>query len=232
MHAFVFLHIGQDVLCPKLMVRSIRHTMPKAQVIQVTDKESPGLPEVDAVERFPAFSGERLMLERLQGFSELGLNEAAYYIDTDLLWYRPPPAPNDVLEGDVRIAACTRSFDKQMLLEGKTHGQSFGEYFGQPLGEVFPILASVTSTRTSDVWKEVLDVLLALNEKYLVWYGDQEALKRYVRTTPYVPLPEEQYACLPEFIGEVPPPYAIHFKSKQRKPLMPQIAQQLGLDVN
>lgn len=72
-------------------------------------------------------------------------------------------------------------------LQATTYGRTFtsksapvlGAHENKTFGEVYPILAAFTVTRTFDFWAVCSERLLALDDKFHYWYGDQEAARMW-----------------------------------------------------
>ncbi len=216
---FVFFHVGDDVVLPKMLVDSIRWSNPDAKIIFCTDVNTPEISHVD--ERIEVL-GDRghLMTYRLEAFSKCGIDGPAIYLDTDMLVIKPIE-PATLLAG-AQIAMCRRSFNLEMPFNGSFRNLDFREYDKKPLGFVYPIVACCTVTSSSGVWGGVLERLLRLSPKFHSWYGDQEALKRLSeddsngRRGGVAYLPESIYGCLPEALSFLPNAAIVHFKGARK----------------
>jgi len=227
------MHVGEDLNTPTLMVDSIRLLMPTARVIQCTDLHTPKINGVSAVFR-KAIDPERLMISRLKLFFQVGLNEPAIYLDTDMLLVSRFD-PRQVL-GNKRIAVCRRSFHRDTNFNTEMRGEEFAEYEGQPLGLVYPFLACSTITQNSGFWLDCLRELEKKPAKYARWYGDQEAIKLVIPCldqSEVAYISEEIYGCLPEFAGRLRSrPILLHFKGASRKTAMIRYSTILHKKVN
>ena len=219
MTTFVFLHVGTDPLVERL-VQSIDKTNRDARVIQCTDRQTGQVPGTADVYRHDG-DMSNLMTFRLEAFSALGLQEPAIYLDTDML-VLAELKPHDIL-GEADVACCERSFGRDALLNTSFRGMNLSEYENKTLGEVYPILAAFTVTRTFEFWAVCSERLLALDDKFHYWYGDQEAMRDVARTNRFRMrlIPESMFACLPEF-AQGASPKLLHFKGAQRKQWMEQ----------
>ncbi len=215
---FVFFHIGHD---PKveLMVRSVLLTNPGAPIIQCSDPETAQVPGVSKVFRLEA-DPSNLMTYRLLCFSELNFCSAAVYLDTDMLLLRQFSFEH--LVGDADVACCQRVFGNDKPLNTSFKGMNLSEYEGRTVGEVYPIIACFTATRSPRFWQECLLNLKSLDPKFHFWYGDQEAMRNVASMGRFKIryLPESQVACLPEFANAGNPPIGLHFKGPARKDWM------------
>lgn len=220
MKTFVFLHVGVDPLV-ELLVSSIHRTNPHARVIQCSD---PLTSQVDGTTEIYRHCGDtsNLMTFRLEAFSALGLREPAIYLDTDMLVLTELNPAEILAEADV--ACCERSFGRDALVNTSFRGMDLSEYENKTFGEVYPILAAFTVTRTCEFWDACFERLVAIDKKFHYWYGDQEAMRDIARTNRFRTrlVPESMFACLPEFARDTPPK-VLHFKGAQRKKSMGQV---------
>jgi hypothetical protein len=212
---FVFFHVGDDLSLPTGLVRSIRAHNPGAEIVQVTDRETPTVPGV-TWSHATEVDRQYLMLCRVGAWADLGLDEPALYLDTDMIVNRPIDVPRALGEGSV--AMCRRSFNRDAIFNTRQRGLEFPEYEGKTLDDLYPYLGCCTITQDAGVWADLLELYYALPSKFWKWYGDQEVLREYARNHPVVDLPESLWAGLPEFGGH---PLITHYKG-QRKKLLAQ----------
>ena len=224
---FVFLHVGNDS-APALLCKSILRCMPDAEIIQCTDSTSEKIPGVTEVVRFEGDTNN-LMTFRLECFAGLNIEKSAIYIDTDIL-ILDKIIPDELL-GESEVALCERTFDRNNPINTKFRGMDLSEYNGKTLGEVYPIIACFTVTKSSQFWQDCKENLESLDKKFHFWYGDQEAMRNVVASKKYATafLPESKVACLPEHATPSYSPIALHFKGAKRKPWMQDVASQLKL---
>lgn len=214
---FVFFHVGPDLDMPTRMVASLLAHNPKAEVVQVTDHDTPTVPGVTWT---APTDGDRqfLMQWRTQAFADLGLSDPAMYLDTDMIVHKPIH-PSDLL-GDAHIAVCRRSFNREAYFNPNQRGQDYSEYTGKTLDQVYPYLGCCTITASCAAWDEMATRYANLPDKFKVWYGDQEVLREYVDSLPshWVEyLSESDYACLPEFAAKYPRHAITHYKGVRKK---------------
>ncbi len=226
---FVFLHVGDEAITPTYFVKSIRQTLPEADVIQCTDEQTP---EIEGVTRVCRYAGDskNLMTFRLLAFSSLNLEGAVAYTDTDMLMIRPID-PEKVL-GDYDVAVCERSFDRERIFNKSFRNMDFSEHRNKTMAEAYPYLACFTAVRGNAFWQDCYDELQRLPTKFHSWYGDQEAIRNIVARGAYriKTVPEGIYGCLPDYLNQtVGSPRMLHFKGEQRKKPMLQYAKRLGL---
>lgn len=218
---FVFFHVGIDVKEPTMLVSSIAKSNPDADIIQCSDLETPAIEGVTRLFRLEGNSNH-LMTFRIRAFSELQLQQPAIYLDTDMIVTKQlKPA---FLLGDKAVLLCKREFGQDLYHTGSMRGVSFPEHKGRLLGEVYPYLACASITRDYTLWSDLHGVLGALDSRFHIWYGDQEAMRYWVDTKASDELvgflPESKFACLPEESDYVANAFILHFKGAARKSLM------------
>jgi hypothetical protein len=211
---FVFFHIGEDTTQPARLIDSIEKTNPGSHIIMLTDTVTPGLQGAERRE-FDVACGS-LMTERLRAYTELGLQEPAVYLDTDMVVLGRINVPE--LLGDKKYAFCNRSFDRMIPFNGQQRGLDFSEHADRPIGLVYPYLACFIAARKSEDLLPLYDRCRALDVKYQQWYGDQEALREFVNTlkvSEFNLIEEAVIACLPEHIGNNSP-LIVHYKGARK----------------
>ncbi len=220
---FVFFHVGAENDVPMMLVASIKAKNPKAEIIQCSDWGTLPVPGVSRVHRVSG-DGSRLMTFRVAAFADLKLSEPAIYLDTDML-VAAEIRPSEILK-NCEILLCRRDFECSAKHSGVQRGILYPEHAGRPLGEVFPFLACATVTRNAQFWGELLEILNRLDDRFQRWYGDQEAMRRWVESASsgrFGFLPEKEYACLPEKLKDSPKALILHFKGLSRKHMMSEI---------
>lgn len=230
-----FLHVGQDIIYPTLLVQSIRAHNPQATILQCSDLDTPQVDGTDAVQRLEG-DVVNLMTFRLSCFSRLKVETPTIFLDTDMLCLQKLDLFRILHDND--IAVCRRQLGAKHLfrtyinLESISGSINLTEYTGKRLEEIWPYLACATVTKSSNFWTECLQNLLQLDPKFHLWFGDQEAIRNVVGSKKYKTtlLPEIVYACLPE----AQPLYGkqvklLHFKGPARKKVMIDHAMKMGL---
>jgi len=217
MTTFVFLHVGDDPIA-ELLAQSIIRTNRDARLIQCADPLTGQVTGTTDIYRHDGDTSN-LMTFRLEAFSGLGLQEPAIYLDTDMLVLTELNS-EDILAG-TDVACCERSFSRDAPINTSYLGMDLSEYENKTFGEVYPILAAFTVTRTFDFWAACSKRLLELDDKFHFWYGDQEAMRDVARLNIFNLrlIPESVFACLPEF-SQRTSPKVLHFKGVKRKKLM------------
>ena len=229
----VFLHIDnpKDLksLIPNYFVKSIKKFCDNANIIQVTDKESKAIPGVNEVVRIGG-DIQKIMIFRLYAFYELKLYKQTFYMDTDMIFIKKFKIEN--LFNENKIVLLKRSFMNSAILNTKFNDMDLSEYCGRTLGEVYPYIACFSSVSDPMFWKDCLNNLKKLDEKFHYWYGDQEAIRNIVNSDKYKinEAPEKIYACPPRFLDENPKAYVVHFKGYQNKELIESYAKNYNIE--
>lgn len=206
----VFFHVGDDVTQPERLVKSIRQYMPHSDIIMCSDSATP---EVDVDVRIDYdIDRQYIMTERVRAFSELSLNKAAIYVDSDMVFldsvYLVPSSNRQAI-------LCRRSFNRDHIFNEEQRGLSFTEYKGMTMDKVYPILACF-SVAYPAFWTELLDMFQLMDKKYHVWYGDQQAMKVYQIMHKCETVDESIYACLPEHASQINRPKLLHYKGNRK----------------
>jgi hypothetical protein len=225
MPTIAFMHTGDQIQLPTLMVRSFRRHNPDFRIVQVADPHSPAIAGVDEVAR-RAMTDRNIMLFRMRCFAALAVEGPTWFLDTDMLCNRPLRLE----EPDTGVAVCLREFGKDAIFNHRFGGMDMDEYAGRTLGSIYPYVGCATYLNGSDFWADCLRDMEGLDPKFFNWYGDQEAIRNVVESGRRVVgrLRESLYACLPEHAAPSADPYIFHYKG-QRKPLMLQRAAADGL---
>jgi hypothetical protein len=208
---FVFFHVGDDLALPTQMVASVHAHNPGAEVIQVTDGDTPTVPGV-TWSFVTEIDRQYLMLARTGAWADLGLDSPALYLDTDMVINAPINVEGALGEGSV--AMCRRSYNRDAIFNVRQRGLEFPEYAGRTLDDLYPYVGCCTITQDAGVWADLTELYYALPEKFWRWYGDQEVLREYAKRHPVVELPESIWAGLPEFGGR---PLITHYKGARKK---------------
>jgi hypothetical protein len=125
---------------------------------------------------------------------------------------------------------CRRAFNRDGIFNPNQRGISFSEYSNSKLDSIYPLLACSTITRNWKFWRELLELLELKDNKFLKWYGDQEAMREWHilnknRKVGY--LSESVFGCLPEFPELAKNAKILHFKGPNRKALMANFFNEL-----
>jgi len=212
---FVFMHIGKDISVPQKMVKSLLRYNPDANVIMLTNKDTPDVMGITERCEYDLDPNE-MTFSRVKAFALRNLDEPALYIDTDMIFV-DRVVVGDIL-GDAEIVMCRREFQREAIFNIEQRGIRFDEYKDMTIDQVYPFVACATATKNGAPWIEMRVMLDGINRKYRKWYGDQEVLKRYANKHSCGVLLESIYGCLPEFM-EVHDAKIIHYKGPSRKQL-------------
>ncbi len=222
---FAFLQIGELTL-PTLLVKSIRKYIPNAYIIQISDLKTGKVEGVDKIYRYDGDTSN-LMTFRLESHANLDITEQTIFLDTDMLILKFFPL-SDFASCDVVL--CEREFGLDGIVNTKYNGMNMTMYQNKSFQEVWPFLGCLNIVKNKSFWSGCSDILSNLDPQFHFWYGDQEAIKIFVRNNPllnYGMAKESLFACLPEYINLEKLPYIAHFKGKARKGLMLKMANEL-----
>jgi hypothetical protein len=222
---FSFFYIGDSIL-PSLLIKSIRHHIPDAFIIQSTDLSTAAIDGVDKIWRYDG-DISNLMTFRLESNANLNIKEQTIFLDTDMLMLKNFTLSNFVNHD---VVLCEREFGLNGIVNTKYNGMNMTMYENKSFKEVWPFLGCLNITKDNSFWEGCSDILKNLDPQFHFWYGDQEAIKIFVRDNPllnYGIAKESFFACLPEYIDLKNLPYIAHFKGKARKELMLKMANEL-----
>jgi hypothetical protein len=159
------------------LIRSVRSTMPDAQIVQFTDEISPDCDGVDEVRRRP--HGPMLQ-RRLEHYAET--HGEWILVDTDVLFQR---SVADVFERTFDVALTDRNWP------------------GTPQGDqmllTMPFNTGAVWSRCPAFWADVLKEWLALPMAQQDWMSEQRCVWQVVRTGRY------RVAVLPGVMFNYPP---------------------------
>lgn len=206
---FVFFHVGDQIKLVNKLIDSIKKTNPQSRIIMCTDAATPLVQGVERIERL--VEREYLMHHRWLAYRELGLNEPAVYLDTDMIVRGTIDV--ELLLSDKDYVFCSRSFQKNAGFNGQQRGLDFSEYHNRPINDVYPVLGCFVITRDSSKWTALVAAYEKLADKFKRWYGDQEVLRDFRGAVNYVE--ESRYACLPEHADQHTP-YILHYKGNRK----------------
>ncbi len=225
---FVFMHVSREAHdpLPSMLSVSIRRSCPDARIIQCSDQLTEKTNEADEVFRIDD-DPSLLMSFRLSAFSKLGLDEAAIYLDTDMLVLFDID-PNKLI-GDHDICVCRRSQDRDLPFNPNFKDMNLSQYEGLTTDEVYPYVACFTITKNFQFWRACYEQLKTLDSRFERWYGDQEAIKKILLTNAFSfqELSESVFGCLPEYFDANNPAKVVHFKGPHRKLWMTDVYNQV-----
>jgi len=196
-----FLHAKQDSTCAKIMLRSARKHMPKAEIIQMTNMDDVPLDGVDTVLRMPwegtvedATKWRLRHLERIEG--------DVISTDTDIVFQRDV---SKVFDWDFDIAIARR--DGPIMTPD-----------GKDLTKIMAFNSGIMWCRNPEVWKRCLQWLSERDD--IGWYSDQMAVNVVLPEFNVLKLHADNFNYSPSKQGEdLKNRYVVHYKGK-RKPWM------------
>lgn len=153
-----FLHVGEDVTLPTLMVESVLKAMPGANIIQMTDDATPAIKGVTSVVRKP-YDGVNLMTYRMAHLA--ALDGAWLTLDTDVLVMK-----------DLRTV-----FDKDFDVALTRRYGTILSPDGIDIVEAMPYNTGVMFSRNRQFWENCYKTLLGMPESAHRWWGDQLSVR-------------------------------------------------------
>ncbi len=223
---FIFFHVG-DITLPSLLVKTIRKFNPDSKIHFLTDKITNDVNGVDEIFRLD-LDRNYLMTARLEAYSKYQLIDPAIYIDSDMLLLRPI---DFYIFSDNDVYLCKRENNCNNKFNHNLNDLDFTEYKGMTLDQVYPFLACFVYTKNFKFWEDCYSRILNLDEKFKIWYGDQEVLREVYKSRDYKfgIINENLISALPEH-SDPDKTFFAHFKSKYLKDFMPQCAKEILSD--
>ena len=193
-----FLHVGKDATLPTKMVASVIEVMPNANIVLLTDENTPIVKGVTTVIR-KKYNG-LIMLFRLEHLASLRGNWIT--LDTDMIIKKDL---SHVFDQDFDVAL-TRRYGVIM----DTHGND--------LVKIMPYNAGVMFSKNHEFWKDALEALKTFKQEAHEWYGDQLAIKFISDKNQYkvLELPCDEYNYTPKDKEERKDVYVYHFKGPRK----------------
>lgn len=142
------------VVCAEALVRSVRQSMPKVPVVQLTDESTPAVAGVDEVRRLPT---EPLALLRMR--HQASVDGDWLFVDTDVYIQRDV---RKVFAAPFDIALTTRNWPHLKVAAGFTERMPFN------IGVVF--------SRCPAFWRDIYTRVQAMTPEWQEWMGDQQAV--------------------------------------------------------
>lgn len=160
----VFLHVGNDLAFPTIMVASVKRVMPTAEVWQLTDFQTPHIEGADYFAKMP-FTGN-LMSYRLNHLAAL---EGPFVsLDTDVI-VQGDLSPVFNHEFDVALTKRT----KEVTLRGRS------------MIDEQPYNSGVMFSKSSDFWAEACRHCQTLPENQQKWFGEQLTIAALAKSGKY-----------------------------------------------
>ena len=223
---FIFFHVG-DITLPSLLVKTIRKFNPDSKIHFLTDKITNDINGVDETFRLD-LDRNFIMLSRYEIFSKYKFTDPALYIDTDMLLLRPIDI--DIFS-DKDVYLCKRENGCNKIFNHNFNGLDFIEYKDKMIGDIYPFIGCFIYTKNYKFWEDCYCRYLKLDDKFKIWYGDQEVLREVYKSREYTfgTINENLISALPEH-SDPDKTFFAHFKSKDLKDFMPQCANEILSD--
>lgn len=175
---FFFFHVGENDFYPKMMVSSIKFHHPEAKIFQVSDYDTK---QIDFVTNCYRFNGNKhhLMKFRIDAYSNIPIDTKSenIFLDTDMLLIQKLDLKKFFHKNETLF--CERFYNRDNLVNISLHNLDMLEYKDQTMAQAWPFLGSFIVTKNNNFFKELSEIYCQLEEKYMFWYGDQIALKKY-----------------------------------------------------
>lgn len=219
-----FLHIGEDLGLPAIMVASVRKVLGAVRIVQFTDGETPKVPGVNDVIR-KSFEERLLMTFRLEHMADFDHQEAIF-LDTDIVVMHDIRC---VFERDFDVALTRREGTIPFLSPG-----AYAKYF--PSGNVvdyMPYNSGVIFSTANDYWAKCLEVCRNLPTDLQIWFGDQIAIKAVADSGDYVvaDLSCDEFNYSPVSAEDRPEnAHILHFKGRRKEWMRQYSAQSFRSD--
>lgn len=197
-----FLHVGKNIDMPTKMVASVKEVMPTANIVQLSDMNTPIIKGVNTIIR-KEYNG-LIMLFRMEHLASLRGNWIT--LDTDMIIKKDL---SHVFDQDFDVALTRR------------YGSILDEH-GNDIVKIMPYNAGVMFSKNHEFWQEALNTLKTLNKQAHEWYGDQLAIKVMADTNNYkvLELPCDEYNYSPSSQYERKDVYVYHFKGQRKDWMM------------
>lgn len=195
-----FLHVGEDVRLPELMVKSVLKAMPGVEIVQLTDMVTPQIKGVSSVIRKP-YDG-LLMTFRMQHLAELTGDWIT--LDTDII----------VLKDLRSVFAKDYPFDVALT---RRYGKILDKD-GIDIVAHMPYNTGVMFSRNRQFWKDAYKALLRMPASAHQWWGDQLSVRLAAESNRYsvLELNCDEYNYSPDKEGEKKDVFVLHFKGKRK----------------
>lgn len=195
-----FLHVGDDVRLPEMMVKSVLNAMQCVEIVQLTDMVTPQIKGVNSVIRKP-YDGN-LMTFRMMHLAELAGDWIT--LDTDII----------VLK-DLR-EVFNKGYDFDVALT-RRYGKILDQD-GMDIVAYMPYNTGVMFSRNRQFWKDAYKALLKMPESAHKWWGDQLSVRLAAESNRYsvLELNCDEYNYSPNSENENKDVYVLHFKGKRK----------------
>lgn len=186
----------------KIMVRSVKASMPYAKVVQLTDSKTPSIPGCDAVVREKI---GKWFIDWILGLYS-ALKGEVVLLDTDL-----------VVQKDLGVLF-ERDFD--LLMASKT--DSYTRYIDpQGIEHKMPMNMGMCLSKNPEIWKEMLARVQKFKDEGIrAWWGAQVVAYELhkERKFKFYALPVDPYNYAPQTEDEdTSEKWVVHYKGRKRK---------------
>lgn len=198
--AITFLHVGEDLTLPEIMVQSVRNALGSVEIIQMTDESTPVVSGVSSVVR-KRFNGY-LMTFRMEHLA--ALRGEWITLDTDV-----------VVNGDI-TQVFSQDFDVALT---KRYGKIL-DPDGIDIVEHMPYNTGVMFSRNHQFWEGAYkQLLLQMPQSAHKWWGDQLSVRIAADSGRFnvLELPCDKYNYTPAAQGEKSDALVIHYKGKRKE---------------
>lgn len=194
-----FLHVGEDVTLPTLMVESALKAMPGVNIIQMTDDVTPVIKGVTSVVRKP-YDGY-LMTFRMQHLADLKGDWIT--LDTDVIVRKDL---REVFKQEFDVAL-TRRYGTILSPDGID------------IVEAMPYNTGVMFSRNRQFWVNCYKTLIYMPESAHKWWGDQLSVRLAAESNRFnvLELNCDTYNYTPTSEQDFKDVYALHFKGNRKE---------------
>ena len=204
-----------DMLC-----KSIRHTFNSRQIIiQLSDKYTAKSKFADHVIRFDYINPQALMYSRMRAYKDCLklVQKPIAFFDADILIVK-----KFILDFSSAPFLCKRSYGCNNLLSERikinNNILSFPEHRGKTMKQIYPYVGCFFADKNHYFLEQALIYYKRINKKYLLWYGDQIALREVSKSFEPYPIDESLIACDPlSYQQNKLNVCGIHFKGEKYK---------------
>jgi hypothetical protein len=193
-----FLHVGDDITLPTMMVASVLKAMPGVEIVQMTDDFSPVIKGVTSVIRKP-YDGN-LMTFRMDHLAALDGDWIT--LDTDV-----------IVKKDLR-EVFLQKFDVALT---RRYGTILSPD-GENIVESMPYNTGVMFSRNKVFWKNAAKILRNMPESAHSWWGDQLSVRIAVERGGFdvLDLSCDTHNYTPKDQADDKDCYVLHFKGNRK----------------
>jgi lipopolysaccharide biosynthesis glycosyltransferase len=187
---------------PTKMVASVKEVMPNANIVQLSDMNTPIIKGVNTIIR-KEYNG-LIMVFRLEHLASL--RGSWITLDTDMIIKKDL---SHVFDQDFDVAL-TRRYGSILDTDGND------------IVKIMPYNAGVMFSKNHEFWKDALEALKTFKQEAHEWYCDQLAIKFISDKNQYkvLELPCDEYNYTPGSKEERKDVYVYHFKGQRKDWMM------------